>query len=182
MFYPKQKWYFTPLLHSRFNVWNYVAICFIPIGAILHIGLQHYPFTDVEPFTVEWLILMFICAMVLIWALPKLYQELVTLYHWDKTTPEYILMDYDSLHFHVFPHSASLKYSEIKQVAYLYETRVANKREWDENTGVIIITANSQIALNLERLIQSNDGITLGSNSNVIMTELNKRIQHFQVI
>ena len=66
-------------------------------------------------------------------------------------------------------------------MVHWYEERSDYKTPYDEDVGIIITTRQGQrIYLNLERLIQNNDGITFGSNSSVVIQELNKRIKDFQ--
>ncbi|WP_230478104.1 hypothetical protein [Kingella kingae] len=57
-------------------------------------------------------------------------------------------------------------------------SRADNRRRYDKDIGIIITTQQGEhIYLNLERMIQSNDGISFSTNSSVVIQELNKRMK-----
>ncbi|MCG7657443.1 hypothetical protein [Wielerella bovis] len=83
--------------------------------------------------------------------------------------------------FAFIPSSGSLKYWEILQVVHWYEERIDKYEHiYDKDIGIILTTKQGEVKLNLERMIQSDDDITFGSNSHIVIQELNKRIRTFQ--
>lgn len=172
LYLQQQQWFFQPCPNLIFPllVYGFLALCILAI--FLYLLLQ-IPFDEV------WLIVLMAIG-ILVWLCVKISRELRLLYHWNGKKTECICLNHDSLYFHVYPHSGSLKYTEIEQVVHWYEQRTANRRAWDEDVGIIIFTPERQIKLNLERMVQSDDDITFGSNSHIVIHELNKRIRAFQ--
>lgn len=110
---------------------------------------------------------LILCA----WVFCQIVRTIRQLFRWNWRQPEYLRFDQAGIHFHVFPHSGSLKYIDIADVTHHYEQRSKGKGHvWDEDCGIVIVTRQGKIlVLNLERMIQSADGITFGSNSSVVI-------------
>ena len=115
---------------------------------------------------------------------------------WHTGQPEFLRLDGTGIHFHIFPCTGSLKYSEIRRVAYFYQDRLNINRYLADTgkyraynapifipvkVGVAIYTQSGQeIELDLSRMVQQpNDGILLEQETRetLVLTELERRIR-----
>lgn len=171
MFSPTQEWYVQPL-PNRWIGWFIFGLA--SLATTLFIGY----FVWLLPIHESWVLLVAVFAL-----FPHIVYKISSemRWYWHHRQPEFLRLNNVGVHFCIYPHSGSLKYTDITNVVHWYEGRRDYKTPYDEDVGIIITTRQGQrIYLNLERLIQNNDGITFGSNSSVVIQELNKRIKDFQ--
>ena len=168
MFFPIQEWHFQPPP----NLWvGWFIFGLASLTATLAVGY----FVWLLPIHKSWVLLAALFAR-FCHIVNKIGREMR--WYWHNRQPEFIRLDNFGVHFCIYPHSSSLKYTDITNVTHWYVTRAENKRRYDIDVGIIITTRQGQsIHLNLERLIQSDDGITLGTNSGVVLLELDKRLR-----
>ena len=115
---------------------------------------------------------------------------------WHTGQLEFLRLDGSGIHFHIFPCTGSLKYSEIRRVAYFYQDRLNINRYLADTgkyraynasifipvkVGVAIYTQSGQeIELDLSRMVQQpNDGILLEQEirETLVLNELKRRIR-----
>lgn len=67
-----------------------------------------------------------------------------------------------------------MHYADIVQVIHWYEERTGeNEGIYDKNIGIIITTRQQRIVrLNLERMVQEDDGISFGENGGIVIRAL----------
>ena len=165
-----QQWSFEPLTYSfsfpPISANSQFAIGFCGGGLLLW-------FADTHPETANQLAL-FLLVFGIIWLISKKW----TIRQWYQKNEETIYLDNKGLHFCIYPRSGSLHYTEIMQISHWYEERIGNDEHvYDKDIGIILMTQQGKVKLNLERMIQSNDGISFGTNSSVVIQELNKRMK-----
>ncbi len=165
-----QQWSFEPLTYSFLQISisanSQFAIGFCGGGFLLW-------FADTRPETANQLAL-FLLVFGIIWLISKKW----TIWQWYQKNEETIYLDNKGLHFCIYPRSGSLQYTDITKAVHWYVERADNRRRYDKDIGIIITTQQGEhIYLNLERMIQSNDGISFSTNSSVVIQELNKRMK-----
>lgn len=168
-----QQWSFEPLSHTIPAIFvdskSDAAIVFCVAFFLLWLG-------DTYSKTAKRLMLC-LCLFGIIWFVQRKWR----LWKWYRRNHEYIRLDDEDLHFCIYPHSGSLKYREIMQVAHWYEERIDQSEYiYDEDIGIVLTTMQGELKLNLERMIQSDDSISFCTNSGVVLNELSKRIKVFQ--
>ena len=167
MNFPAQQWQFK----------NHRISWLIFGAASLAVTLLVAYFVWLLPIGESWLLLAAFVAL-LVYILHKMSSEIY--WYWHNPS-EFIYLDNDDAHFCVYPFSGSLKYTDIAKAVHWYVERADNRRRYDKDIGIIITTQQGEhIYLNLERMIQGNDGISFGTNSSVVIQELNKRMKQVQ--
>ena len=102
------------------------------------------------------------------------------LWQWYRQHDEYVRLGDTALHFCIYPQSGSLHYADIVQVIHWYEERTGkDEHVYDKNIGIIITTRQQRtVHLNLERMVQEDDGISFGeNNSGIVIRALEEKMK-----
>ncbi|AZR60546.1 hypothetical protein [Eikenella corrodens] len=185
-----QEWVFQPMRHPLVGTLIFAFIAaFILIGGILTAWLGRL---------MDGTMYIFSGAALSAWLFfsPNLpYRKWRQYRRWHTGQPEFLRLDGTGIHFHIFPCTGSLKYSEIRRVAYFYQDRLNINRYLADTgkyraynapvfipvkVGVAIYTQSGQeIELDLSRMAQQpDDGILLEQEirETLVLNELKRRI------
>ena len=169
---PPQQWTFYPLFHPIFPsiIDNNATDAAIVVCAVTLLAVIDH-FSSIA----TGIIVLTIILAWMIW----LFRRKWAVWQWYRQHDEYIRLGDTVLHFCIYPQSGSLHYADIVQVIHWYEERTGkDEHVYDKNIGIIITTRQQRtVRLNLERMVQEDDGISFGENSGIVIRALEEKMK-----